>query len=73
MARGPEAAGAVGLDGPPGRFGVLDVEGRAEPLPFLRMADMMIPVAMWLRGKSLACPASRPLVQVEALKRKCTS
>lgn len=40
MARGPEAAGALGRDGPPGLLGVLDPEGRPEPVPVLRMADI---------------------------------
>lgn len=43
MVRGPEAAAAVGRDGPPGLEGVLDVEGRPAPVPVLRIADIVMP------------------------------
>lgn len=39
MARAPGAAGAFGREGPPGRFAVLEVEGRPEPV--LLIADML--------------------------------
>lgn len=41
MARGPEAAGALGRDGPPGLDGMLDEEGRPAPVPVLRIADIV--------------------------------
>lgn len=42
MARGPEAAGALGRDGPPGLDGVLDAEGRPPPVAVLRIADKLL-------------------------------
>ena len=42
IVRGPEAAAAVGRDGPPGLEGVLDVAGRPAPVPVLRIADIVM-------------------------------